>query len=79
MNVVVASWIVTVEEDRRAAARDLLARLPGVIVAPRPGPLVVTTECGEGDLGRVHRELEAVPGVLTVAMVTAYKDEEGSA
>jgi nitrate reductase NapAB chaperone NapD len=35
---------------------------------------VVTTESPDSDLGRVHSALAAVPGVLTVSMVVAYRD-----
>jgi len=79
--MVIASWILNVEPDRRGAARERIAGIAGARVSDLEDPLVVTTWCADGDLGRMHQALAGVPGVLTVAMVTAYKDrakEDGS-
>jgi nitrate reductase NapAB chaperone NapD len=87
--VVVASWIVTVAPDRAAAARAGIGALPGARVGAPPagrvgerpddagdGLLVVSTECADGGMGRVQERLAAVPGVVSVAMVVAYREAE---
>ena len=76
MSVVIASWIVTIDPALRRPAREDIARIPGARLHPTADPLVLTTECGAGDLGRVHQAIAGVSGVLTVAMVTAYTDRE---
>jgi nitrate reductase NapAB chaperone NapD len=78
--VVVASWIVTAAPDRAAEVRERIGALPGARAAGETDPIVVSTECADDALGSVQAGLAGIPGVVTVAMVVAYRDDEtGSA
>jgi nitrate reductase NapAB chaperone NapD len=81
--VVVASWIVTVAPDRLEEARARLGALPGARLGVGSGgreagtaPIVVSTECGDAEMGRVQERLAGIPGVVSVAMVVAYRDDD---
>jgi nitrate reductase NapAB chaperone NapD len=78
MPVVIASWIVTVLPGMRGAARTGLISIPGARVASHDDPLVLTTECPEPEFPAMHGALQAVPGVRSVSMVVAYREQDGA-
>jgi len=74
--VVVASWIVTAASDRLEEVRARIDGVPGARVGGRSDPIVVSTECGDGEMGRVQQRLAEIPGVVSVAMVIACRETD---
>ncbi|HET9481264.1 MAG TPA: chaperone NapD [Candidatus Polarisedimenticolia bacterium] len=73
---VVAAWIVRTRPAGRDAAARALARVRGARVTAGDGGLVVSAECADADLSSMQESLAAAPGVLSVSLVAAYRDEE---